>query len=102
MAEDSVVCCVCLESLVIPGRSCQQLECAHMLHEDCVKAIRRFNSSGRCPFCRASSEDLAPVERLFADAEVLLARESFEEAFQKVSIAAEIPADLGSPPLLIP
>ena len=44
------VCCICHESLLERGR--QTRPCRHVMHEDCVRKMRRFGASDKCPLCR--------------------------------------------------
>jgi hypothetical protein len=42
-------CCICLDSLNTGAR--QTLSCGHLLHESCVREMRRLGASGSCPLC---------------------------------------------------
>jgi len=61
------ICPVCQEDLVLPAFGRQTLQCGHVLHERCVTQMRRMGSSGRCPVCRRTDDDLTPLQQLLED-----------------------------------
>lgn len=83
-------CCICLESLDTPGLGRHSLSCGHTLHETCVIHMRRSGAAGCCPVCRAELDELTPVQRLFFDALIAMARRKYHECFQKLSQALEV------------
>ena len=86
-AATSGQCCICLDSLDTNGMGNQRLACGHVLHEACIVDMRRRGASGRCPLCRVSHADLAPVQGLMDRAALHMQRKDFEEA---VRLFAEV------------
>jgi len=55
------------------------------MHEYCVRQLRRYGASGRCPICRFASNDLMPVQKLLDCAMSHFLQQSYEKSLRMVS-----------------
>ena len=93
LENKSTTCCICLSDLKQPGEGRQTLGCGHVFHERCITELRRRGSSGRCPLCRATHEDLESVSAMFDRAVVLFLQWSYAAAYNILWEARNVDPD---------
>jgi len=92
-------CCICFEILSSSG--VQQLSCGHVLHEKCVREMRRFGAIGRCPLCRHASDLLTPMQDLIEQASACRIRDANVECAQLASEVLTLDGTNGHANLLL-
>lgn len=80
MSSEQGMCCICLESLLTLGMGRQTLQCGHVMHEQCITAMRLGGASGKCPYCRTAHEELVPAQVLVDEAKLLYMRGEVEKS----------------------
>mmetsp|Transcript_76886 Transcript_76886/g.135450 ORF Transcript_76886/g.135450 Transcript_76886/m.135450 type:complete len:579 (+) Transcript_76886:87-1823(+) len=85
-------CAVCLSPLVSEGKGIQTLPCTarHLIHEDCVTAMRRNAVKAQCPACREELQGYDSKQVLTQKAILAFRREEFGLAIALQSEACDL------------
>ena len=81
-------CVVCHEALAASGEGCRTLACNHVLHETCIRELRRFAPTWLCPICRDASTDILTVSHLYYGAIVSLQQKAYVEVRKGLYVPA--------------